>query len=199
MNIGIDFDGVLFDTESIYRSLSQVYNVKYGGKMIKPEKIRFQERFNWSNEQITEFITRVILDVQRVGAVMPLAKQVVKALSKKHNVYAITGRGVTLLEEIDVTEKRLKEENIKFKKVIYSADNKLKSCKELKIDIMIDDLLSTINLLADNGIKCLYYRDNINDGYTHPNVTIVRDWGDICVELVKMGLINIDDIKIEGV
>lgn len=196
MNIGIDFDGVLFDTEGIYRSLSQVYNLRYGGKMIEPEKIRFQERFNWSDRQKAEFITSVILDVQRSGSVMPLAKQIIKALEKRHNVYAITGRGVTLLEEIDVTEKRLKEENIKFKKVIYSADNKLKSCKDLKIDIMIDDLLSTINLLANNGIKCLYYRDNINDGYTHPNVTIVRDWGDIAVELVKMGLIKVEDIKI---
>ena len=46
MNIGIDFDGVLFDTESIYRALSQIHNLKIKGNMIQPEKIRFQERFD---------------------------------------------------------------------------------------------------------------------------------------------------------
>ena len=191
MNIGIDFDGVLFDTEGIYRTLSQIYNLKIGGRMIEPEKIRFQERFNWTNQQNQSFINTVILDVQKAGSLMPYAKQVISALSKKHNVYAITGRGVTLQEEIDVTQKRLEEENIKFKKVVYSASDKLKTCQDLKIDIMIDDLVTTIESLADNGIKCFYYRDNINDKFKHKNVTIVRDWGDIAVELVKMGLIAV--------
>ena len=61
---------------------------------------------------------------------------------------------------------------------------------------MIDDLVTTIESLADNGIKCFYYRDNINDKFKHKNVTIVRDWGDIAVELVKMGLIAVEDIEI---
>lgn len=127
---------------------------------------------------------------------MPYAKQVISALSKKHNIYAITGRGITLPEEIDITKQRLNEENIKFKKVVYSASDKLKICQDLKIDIMIDDLVTTIESLANNGIKCFYYRDNINDKFKHKNVTIVRDWGDIAVELVKMGLIAVEDIEI---
>lgn len=196
MNIGIDFDGVLFDTECIYRTLSQIYNLKIGGRMIEPEKIRFQERFNWTDEQNKKFIDTIILDVQKAGALMPYARQVISALSKKHNIYAITGRGITLPEEIDITKQRLKEENIKFKKVVYSASDKLKICQDLKIDIMIDDLVTTIESLADNGIKCFYYRDNINDKFKHKNVTIVRDWGDIAVELVKMGLIAVEDIEI---
>ena len=196
MNIGVDFDGVLFDTESMFRAASQVYNLRFGKKMVQSEKIRFQERFDWTLDQSHHFINSVMLDIQREGAVMPLAKQVIKALSKKHNVYAITGRGVTLPEEIEVTEKRLKDENIKFKKVVYSAGDKLIPCKELKIDLMIDDLYSNVTYLAENGVKCLYYRDNINDSYSHSNICVVRDWGDIAVELVKMGLIEVGDIVI---
>ena len=56
MNIGVDFDGVLFDTESIYRALSQIHNLKIKGNMIEPEKIRFQERFDWSIQQNQHFI-----------------------------------------------------------------------------------------------------------------------------------------------
>lgn len=43
MNIGVDFDGVLFDTEGIYRTLSQIYNLKIGGRMIEPEKYGFKK------------------------------------------------------------------------------------------------------------------------------------------------------------
>lgn len=194
MNIGIDFDGVLFDTENEYRALSRIYNLKFDKKIVDIEQLRFQDRFDWTNKQVQKFIKDNLLNIQLGAVVMPCAKQVLKLLSKNHKIYAITSRGNSDIREIDISNKRLKEENIQFEDVVYSASNKLKVCQDLKIDIMIDDLLKTIKNLAENNIKCFYYRDNIVNDYTHPNVTIVRDWGDICAEMVKMGLISIDDI-----
>lgn len=194
MNIGIDFDGVLFDTESMFRAMSQIYNLKFGGKVVDIEQLRFQDRFEWTNSQIKTFMNDNLLDIQLRSGVMPCAKQVLKLLSKNHKIYAITSRGNSDVREINISNERLKDENIHFEDVVYCASNKLKVCQDFKIDIMIDDLLKTIKNLADNNIKCFYYRDNIVNDYTHPNVTIVRDWGDICAEMVKMGLISIDDI-----
>ena len=197
MNIGVDLDGVLFDSESMFRSLSQIYNLKIGGKVIDSEKLRFQDRYNWTWEQCKDFINEYMIDIHKQAPVMPYAKNIIKALeSKGHNIYAITSRGLALEGEIDITNNRLEQENINFKQIIYNADNKLEVCKQLNIDIMIDDLVTTIDTIADNGIKCFYYRDNINDKYGRKNVTIVRDWGEIAVELVKMGLIGVDDIKV---
>lgn len=195
MNIGIDFDGVLFDTESMFRTMSQIYNLKFGGQIVDAEKIRFQDRYNWTWEQCEQFIKDCMLDIHKTAPIMFYAKDVIKALGKHHLVYAITSRGLAIDGEIDITNNRLKQENIELKQVIYNCSDKLQSCKDLKIDLMIDDLYSTALKLADNGIKCLYYRDNVYDNYKHSNMIVVRDWGDIAVELINMGLISVEDIE----
>ena len=196
MNIAIDFDGVLFDTESMFRALSQIYNLKIGGQVVDSEKLRFQDRYNWTWEQCEQFIGEYMLDIQRDAPVMPYAKSVIKALSKHHKVYAITSRGNAIDGEIDITNNRLKYEGIEFEQVIYNSSNKVESCKQLNIDLMIEDWEGHIVNLANSGIKCLYYRDNILSNFKHENVILVRDWGDIAAELVNMGLISVEDIKI---
>ena len=196
MNIAVDFDGVLFDTESMFRAMSQIYNLKIGGNVVDMEKLRFQDRYNWSWEQCTQFIKDCMLDIHKTAQIMPYAKDVLNALSKYHKVYAITSRGLAIDGEIEITNKRLKDAGINFEQVIYNCGDKLDVCKQLNIDLMIDDFDVTISKLADNGIKCLYYKDNISNDYKHNNVIVVRDWGDIAVEFINMGLISLDDIEI---
>ncbi len=196
MNIGIDFDGVLFDTESAFRAMSQMYNLKLGGEIVDMEKLRFQERYNWTWEQCKQFMSDCMLDIHKKAQIMPCAKAVINALGKHHNIYAITSRGLAIDGEIEITNNRLQQEGIKFDQIIYNCDDKLEACKQLNIDLMIEDWDATIIKLADTGIKCFYYKDNVCNDYAHNNVVSVRDWGDIAVELVNMGLINIDDIEI---
>lgn len=196
MNIAIDFDGVLFDTESMFRALSQVYNLKIGGKIVDSEKLRFQDRYDWTLEQCKRFMSECMLDIHKNAPVMPYAKNVIQALSKYHKVYAITSRGLAVDGEIEITNQRLKDEGIEFEQVVYNVSNKFEACKQLNIDLMIEDWEGHVINLASNGIKCLFYRDNILSNCTHENVISVRDWGDIAVELVKMGLISVEDIKI---
>ena len=159
MNIGVDFDGVLFDTESMFRALSQIENVKIGGKVVDSEQLRLQKRYNWTKQQIDEFMSKNMLKVHNKAPIMPYAKQVLKFLSKNHRIYAITSRGMLDERDIEFTNQRLKDESIEFDKVVYCASDKLKVCRELQIDLMIDDLYDTVIQLAENGIKCLYYRD----------------------------------------
>ena len=195
MNIGIDLDGVVFDTETMFRASAHIYNLKINGKdMVEPERLRFQDRYNWTDEQLNKYFNENMLDIEKHAQVMPYAKQIIKAMSHNNKIFAITNRGSVSKNEIEITKQRLTDEEIVFDKVIYSASNKLKVCQELKIDLMIDDLYDTIIQLANNGVKCLYYRDVVLKHCDHPNVTEVRDWGDICVELVKMGLINLNNI-----
>jgi uncharacterized HAD superfamily protein len=195
MNIGVDFDGVVFDTESVFRVLSQIENFKIGGKVLDLELLRFQDRYNWTTEQLERFADKYVLEVHKTAQVMPYAREVLNALRKKHKVYAITSRGLILDKEIAVTNERLKKDGLEFEKVVYCSD-KLQACKDLKIDLMIDDLWNTVFKLCENGVKCLYYRDNISNKFSHPNATVVRDWGEVAVELVKMGLIDIKDLQI---
>lgn len=196
MNIGIDFDGVLFDSEKMFRSFSQMYNLKHNGnEMVDPQELKAQKRYNWSGDEFKQFISENLIKIETNAPVMPCAKAVLNAISKKHKIYAITSRGWLDTKEIDVTKQRLAEEGIKFDGIIYSSINKLDECKKLKIDLMIDDLHDTIVQLANNGIKCLYYRDYILRPCNHANVKEVHNWGDIAVELVKLGIIAVDDIN----
>ena len=52
MKIGIDLDGVVFDSEKVYRVYSELYDmleIKQNSKIDNGE-IRFQERFAWTEE-----------------------------------------------------------------------------------------------------------------------------------------------------
>lgn len=197
MNIGIDFDGVVFDSEKMFRAYAQIFNLKIDGNdELDKGELKAQKRYNWNAENFEKFLDECLLDVLKNAPVMPCAKKVIGAMAKRHNLYAITSRGWLDKREIDVTEERLKEENLPFKKVIYSSVNKLETCKELKIDLMIDDLYDTIKLLSENNIKCLYFRDYILHSCKNKNVTEVHNWGDIAVELCKQNIISKEDLDL---
>ena len=196
MNIGIDFDGVLFDTESAFRTYSQIYDLKIHGQgIINSEELLAQKRYNWTPEQTKEFFDECLCPIYTTVPVFPFAKAVINAIAKRHRIIAITNRGKLTPEEIELSNKRLEEEGIKFDQIVYKASNKLQTCRELGIDLMIDDLCDNISNLAVNGFKCLYFRDTVLKNCKHANITEVRNWGDIANELLKMQIITIDDIK----
>ncbi len=198
MNIAVDFDGVLFDTETMFRAYSRIFDLKINGKgMQNPEELKIQNRYNWSEKEFCTCIEECVEKIHKTAPIMAFAKQVLKALSKDNNLYAITSRGLLHKSEVGITEQRLKDENIEFKKVVYSAGNKVEFCKQLGVDVIIDDLYENVIDLANNGIKCLYFRDLVLKECCHPNVIEVRNWGDVAVELCKIGALKLEDLLCE--
>ena len=195
MNIGVDFDGVLFDTETMFRAISQIENVKLGRKIVDFEQLMLQKRYDWSKEEIDGFIKKYMFKIHEKSCVMPLAKEVLSVLAKKHKIFGITSRGLLNEEEIKRTNERLALEGIKFDKVFYCSSNKVALCKELKIDIMIEDSHDNVLKIAEEGIKCFYYRDLVLNFVKHKNVVDVRNWGDVAVELEKIGAINVEELN----
>ena len=60
MKIGIDLDGVIFDTEKTFRVYSELYDMlelKQNSKENNYE-LKLQDRFNWSEEQINDFFNK---------------------------------------------------------------------------------------------------------------------------------------------
>lgn len=192
MNIGIDFDGVLFDSERILRSTAAIFNSNINGNdVVYPEELRSNVRYQWSKEIEHKFLSENLFEIFKKAPVMIHAKYVIEELKNAgHKLFAITHRGSNFKEEIEITNKRLQEENIVFDKVFYGVSNKLELCQKLNIDIMIDDLYDTIEKISNAGIKCFYYRDLVLKFCNNPYVTEVRTWGDIYVECKKLGLIK---------
>ena len=188
MNIGVDLDGVLFDTENYYRTLSMIYEVENNGSgEIDREALFFKERFGWSMEKSREFLRNTYVEVLENSSIMHCAKYVINKLKEKgHKLYIITARGSVIKEEIPITEKKLKEEGLEFDGYYYASKNKAQVCKDLKIDVMIDDHYDNIEKISNEKIKCLYYRDLVlrfidNEQYVHE----VRNWGDIYKEILN--------------
>ena len=193
MNIGIDLDGVVYDTENMFRAWSQIFDLKHEKiGMTKPEEIKAQKRYKWTNDNIKAFLEVSVKKVVETAQIMPFAKEVLCAIAKVNDIYFITRRSGV---EIDITKKRLKKDGIPYKTIKFCVTDKSKECEKENIDIMIEDRPEEIKKLTKKGIKCFYYFDTVKRSLKDKNVTEVRNWGDIAVELEKLGIIDSNDIK----
>ena len=192
MNIGIDLDGVVFDSELIFTTQSALFDFEKNGKGIKiPEELRASKRYCWSKEMEREFLDRYLLKIEQEAPVMPYAKLILNKLKEEgHKLYGITNRGYLHKDEITITLKRLKKEKIKFDDIRFSAMDKLVPCNDFKIDVMIDDYYENIEKVSKEGIKCLYYRDLVLKFIDLENVTEVNNWAKVYLEIKKIEAAN---------
>lgn len=188
MVIAIDLDGVVFDTEEYYRTYAHLYDIKFfkNGLHNKKEMNVF-DRHGWDKDTANEFYGKYTAEVLNNAPVKAGAKYVINELKKMgHTLVCITLRGYYRECEIEITERRLKEENIHFDKIIYNQSNKLHACQEEKVDIIIDDNPNTIKLLSQNGIKCLHFRGAGLKKVKHKNAIEVQNWGEIFQNLLDI-------------
>ena len=110
MKIGIDLDGVVFDSETDYRVYSELYDLlelKRNSK-INERELAFQKRFKWSEEEIADFFQKYQKKIVEESNYMPGAKMVLNMLKEEgHELLIITARGTVNEKVIEWTEKRL--------------------------------------------------------------------------------------------
>ena len=186
MVIGIDFDGVLFDSENLFKVYSEFYDIEIGGSGVKHrQKLKASDRYAWTKEQAHKFIHTYILKCENEAAIMDGALYVINKLQKMgHTFIGITARGLIESEEIDISKRRLKELGLDFE-VFYSVEDKAAACIENHIDVMIEDHINNIIKISDAGIKCLYFTDLQYDDVDIKNVKQVYNWGEVYRELLK--------------
>ena len=182
MNIGIDIDGVIFDTENWFRSMSHIYDMHInGGWVISPDAVIIQKRMAWSSEQFDNFVNDCMYYGMENAPLMPCCKFVIEKLREMgHRLVIITARGINDdVKEIKLAKATLEKYGLTFDKIYYNNPNKLPACIEEKIDYMIDDSSDNVRYLSDAGIKCLYFRDFGSVVVDNDNVTEVANWGEI--------------------
>lgn len=185
MKIGVDLDGVTFDTEKLYRVCTELYEVlDLKENNIKDNsKLMFQQRYNWTEAETNEFIDKYHEYVVRNANFMPGAKEVLKLLKKEgHKLILITSRGKNAEEKyIKITEEIFKENDFEvFDKYYWGILDKAKICKKENIDLMIDDYNENCLKIANEGIKTIYLKDapshEING---NENIKTLYNWGEI--------------------
>lgn len=109
MKIGIDLDGVIFDSEQDFRVYQELYDMielKQNNKKNNKEP-RFEERYNWTEEVKMNFLNRYHAQVVNETNYMPGAKMVLKMLKEEGNkLIIITARGGTNPSIIDISKQR---------------------------------------------------------------------------------------------
>ena len=186
MRIGLDLDGVVFDSETTFRTYEEIFDIeKNQNKLVDRTEPKFQYRYSWNEDERREF-EKYYLEVSKTSPLMAGFKKVFELLKKEGVEFiAITARGVGANGEFidgmeDDAKRILKENNIEFDKYYWRQKDKLGPAKEENLDCMIDDDHRVISDLAKNGIKTLYFRDtNLKKLEENDYIKEVNNWGDI--------------------
>lgn len=183
MKIGIDLDGVVIDSETTFRTYEEIFDITVlkGNNLVDREEPKFQNRYNWTEEQKKEFIEKYYLKVSKESNLMSGFTGVYNLLKEQnHQFIVITARGISVKEMKEDAIRLLNENNIKFDKYYWNVEDKVEICKKENIDLMIDDDWRIIKKLADNNIKTLYFRDtNLKKLKENDYITEVNNWGEI--------------------
>lgn len=184
MKIGIDLDGVVFDSEKEYRVYSELYDVidlKKNSK-INNQELKFQKRFRWTEEEIQGFIEKYHKQIVVKSNYMPGAKEVLKLLKAEGYILVlITARGGINKDMIKITEERFKNEGMEiFDKFYWATENKDEVCVKENIDIMIDDSYDKCESIAKSKIKTIYLKDAPSyDLEENDYIKVLYNWGEI--------------------
>lgn len=183
MKIGIDLDGVVFDSEATFRTYEEIFDIDdlQGNHLIDREEPKYQERYHWTKEQEAEFAKKYYMKVSEQSTLMAGFLAVYPLLRKQgHEFVVITARGTQVKEMKQDAMRLLAENNIEFDNYYWEVDDKLSICNQENVDLMIDDDWRIIQKIASSGIKTLYFRDaNLKKLEENKCIREVNNWGEI--------------------
>ena len=180
--IGIDLDGVIFDTERYFRFYADIWDIKHHGldNVVDEKQVRFQERYNWSKEEIEDFYSSVVFDLEENSGFIPGAKEVLKYLKDQgYELYIITARGFFSKKQEEITMRLLKEVNLDiFEEYIFKVKSKKDIILEKNIDYMIEDNIDICKEIKDI-CKTIYFKDAYTYELEDKDVYTVLGWHEI--------------------
>lgn len=183
IRIGIDLDGVVFDSERNFRTYEEIYAIEglENKSLLDKEGTYFKTRYDWTEEEGKNFIDKYYVKCSRQSHVMAGFIPVYERLKNMDiKLIAITARGGLKPEMVDEAKRLLKDNNIEFDKVYWNTHDKAKVCLDENIDLMIDDNFNHVLRVSEKKIKTLYFRDSyMKKLEENEYIKEVNGWGDI--------------------
>ena len=194
MRIGIDIDGVMTDIERFIIDYATKFcydnNIEY---KINPLEYNEYKMLNISEENAEKFWNEYLGWYSQDCPVRPFCIKTIQKLKKENEIYIITARNEYGLPQKlygtmqQMVKEWLAKNKIEYDRLIFTQD-KLKECKENKVDIMIEDCPSIIEKLSDD-IKLFCFDADYNKKVSGKNVIRVYSWYDI-LEKIKINSIK---------
>jgi uncharacterized HAD superfamily protein len=191
MRIGIDLDDTVFE---FARTLLNEYELAFG-KKIEFETVfsyKFWEVFQLTKEEMIDFFQRVVTKSFNENlALCEQSKESIHLLAKNNKLYFITSR---IAREGTIESLRKHFPDIDFE-IVFSGNAHLQTtektkadiCKELNIDVMIEDDKEYAKECSEKGIKVLLLDKPWNRGCkNNENIIRIKNWGEIVDKLEEL-------------
>ncbi len=170
MRIGIDIDDTICSTnEQIIIEADKYDKEVLGGTGVKdPSAYEFTEMMRWPSDGKGKFFKDRLEYIMSISPIKDDAKDIINRLYDEGNeIYFITYRKDKYISDpYSLSEKWLKDNNIKYNKLIVNSGEKGIVCYQNDIDLFIDDSETHCADVSLYNIKALlftnaYNKDNI--------------------------------------
>lgn len=178
MNIGIDIDNTLTDIEKDLFDIANKYTKKINPNFEYKNPIKFDgftnmstfyiNIFGWNTEQVESFFRNERIEVVDKALPRPGVVDVLKKLKDKGNIIYIVTARTDRYDDMPYERAKtwLDKNGIVYDKLIVGATDKVKVCKELGIDVFIDDQLNNCMKISQSGITTIRLT-NSKEEYAH--------------------------------
>ena len=191
MKIGLDIDGIILDFERTMRSYAELYDLLILRKngIVDSKQFNYLKRYDWTEEERKRFIDNFLLYATiNSTPLIPLVREMLELFQLEGYEYIfITARGILKKEAKEAVMQVFQRNHIPTDHIYWEVKDKASKCKELGIDVMIEDNPNTCKLLIDNQIRTLYFRDKNNEILDNNEfLTEVSNVGEICRYLINL-------------
>ena len=176
--IALDLDGVVFDSENLYRVYTEIYDVEKNKKdtIIDNTQRIFQKRYNWSEDEFKEFYNENAEKILSTANFMTGVDIVLNKLKDKFEFIVVTSRSDF---EAEIAKQKLKQIGLGDIKIFDNEHHKIERLINEGVSYIIDDDDIICSNAADSNICALYFKNNASNKVEKENVINVNNWGEI--------------------
>ena len=182
MNIGIDIDDTISETYATLLEYAQKYTIE------ELKRSPIIKSFNTENET-ARFWKKYYEEIIKKVNIKTFAANIIKELKESGDkIFLITARWNLKDNNIEqITKDWLKENNVKYDKLIINAKEKLKFVKENNIEIFIDDSCRNCKDIEYNSNAKVFIMDTrVNQNLEDEKITRVYSWPHLYKEIKKL-------------
>ena len=175
MKIGVDIDNTLSNFNDTLLKDYLENDKKINNSGIVNKNVYIRKMFDWDSSYEEEYYKNNIERIAQYFKPIKDSSKYVKKLKKLgHEIYIISGRdNEEYSNPYEMTINWLNKYKIPYDKIIltngYEYQQKADVCKELGIDIMIDDSINVCTKCIASNIECILFETAFNKNETRFN------------------------------
>jgi 5'(3')-deoxyribonucleotidase len=181
MKIGIDIDDTIaYTNEKLIEAAFRYDKECLNGRGFKDKNAyKFVDMFHWNKDNVQSFFNYVrgsnfFLGLECIPGSL---EYINKMYDEGFEIYFITYRTNKYPKVLENTKKWLKEKGYKYTKLFMRCDDKGKLCKDLDIDVFIDNTYEHIEAAESYGIDSILFNTIYNQDID--GVKRMHEWKEI--------------------